>query len=315
MRVLKIDSTHSILDAKLKAAGFEIDDAINSSKEEILKIINYYSGIIIRSRINIDKEFIDEAVNLKFVARVGSGMESIDSDYCDTKKIVCLNSPEGNRDSVGEHCIGMLLSLLHKLNIADREVRQGLWLREKNRGTELKGKTVGIIGYGNTGRSVATKLLGFGCKVIAYDKYKKGFSDNFVSEVEMDEIYAKSDILSLHIPLTLETNYLVNSEFIDRFKKNFMLLNAARGPIVNTNHLVDALQRKKIIAAGLDVIEYEETSFETTIELNTKQDFQFLAAAENVILSPHIGGWTHESKIRLAEVLADKIIDLVIKSN
>jgi len=309
-KVLLIDTVHRIILDRLIESGFEVVSGFDWPREQILKAMPDYCGVVIRSRINIDKEFIDSAGNLKFIARVGAGMESIDLEYCKAKGIVCLNSPEGNRDAVGEHAIGMLLSLLNNLNKADREVKRGIWNRENNRGNELNVKTVGIIGYGNMGSSFAKKLSGFGCKVISYDKYKSGYSDGFTNETDMGTIFNETDILSLHVPLTEETQYLFNEQFISNFKKPIILINTSRGPVVKTNALTQALKSGKVLGAALDVIEYEETSFENTAIMTDKPDFEYLASCDNVILTPHIAGWTVESKIKLAEILADKIIAL-----
>jgi D-3-phosphoglycerate dehydrogenase len=309
-KVLLIDTVHKIISDKLSKYGFELVKGENLSRDEILDCIGDYCGIIIRSRINIDKEFIDKANNLCFIARVGAGMESIDTEYCSKKNIKCLNSPEGNRDAVGEHAVGMLLNLLNNLNKADSEVKSGIWKREENRGKELNTKTVAIIGYGNMGSSFAKKLSGFGCKVISYDKYKKDYEDSYTVETNLQTVFNEADILSLHVPLTEETKYMVNSAFISSFKKSFVLINTARGPVVKTEDLVKSLKSGKISAAALDVIEYEESSFETTNLMIENEDFKYLASCDNVILSPHIAGWTIESKIKLAEILATKIINL-----
>jgi D-3-phosphoglycerate dehydrogenase / 2-oxoglutarate reductase len=307
-KILVIDKIDNILENKLLNAGFLLENACLLSKSEISKIISNYFGIIIRSRITIDKPIIDKAKNLKFVARVGSGMESIDTQYCKSKNILCLNSPEGNRDAVAEQCIGMLLNIMNNLVRANHQVKTGIWQREANRGTEIKNKTIGIIGYGNTGGALAKKLSGFECNVISYDKYKKNYSDKFTKEVSLNEIFLNADILSLHIPLNDETKYMVNHNFISNFTKNIILLNSSRGPIVETKSLVESLKSGKIISAGLDVIEYEESSFEQTKDMTSIPDFQYLANCENVILSPHIAGWTKESLVRLSEILAEKII-------
>ncbi len=309
-KVLLIDTVHRIIPDKLSTSGFEVIAGYELSRTEILDCIPDFYGIVIRSRINVDKELIDKATNLRFVARVGAGMESIDLEYCKSKGIECLNSPEGNRDAVGEHATGMLLNLMNNLNKADKEVKNGIWKREENRGNELNTKTVGIIGYGNMGSSFAKKLSGFGCKVISYDKYKTGYSDGFTTETDLDSVFSEADILSLHVPLTEETKYMVDSEFISSFKKNFILINTARGPVVKTTDLVNALKSGKITASALDVIEYEETSFEKTAIMTDKEDFRYLAGCDNVILTPHIAGWTVESKIKLADILANKIIAL-----
>ena len=309
-KILIIDSVHEIILQKLKEAGLEIIIGTDWNKDKIVNNINDFYGIILRSRITIDKSIIDIANNLKFIGRVGSGMESIDTDYCKEKGIVCLNSPEGNRDAVGEHAIAMLLAVMNNICKANKEVKSRLWLREANRGIELKNKTVGIIGYGNMGSSFAEKLSGFACNVISYDKYKNNYSDSYTKEVELQEIFEKSDILSIHIPLNSETKYMINNSFISKFKKPFFLINTSRGLIVKTNSIVEALKSGKILGAALDVIEYEDTSFEKIENIFDHTDFRELVNNEKVILSPHIAGWTNESKLRLAEVLIDKILAL-----
>ncbi|MDD3687517.1 MAG: NAD(P)-dependent oxidoreductase [Bacteroidales bacterium] len=309
-KVLLIDTVHRIIPDKLKEAGFVTQECFEAGRDEIKNIICDYCGVVIRSRITFDKEIIDKATNLKFIARVGAGMESIDTDYCATRGITCINSPEGNRDAVGEHAIAMLLNLMNNILKADREVKNGSRKREENRGIELGNKTVAIIGYGNMGSSFAKKLSGFGCNVISYDKYKKGYSDDFTKETDYDEIFERADIVSLHVPLTEETKYLVDSKFLNSFKKEIILINTARGPVVKTVDLVSALKSGKVRAAGLDVIEYEESSFESSTGMIDKEEFKYLASCDNVILTPHIAGWTHESKIKLAEVLVNKILKL-----
>ena len=297
----------------LEDAGFSCDVFTEKTRKEILEIIDDYIGVIIRSRIRIDKELLDKATNLKFIGRVGAGMDSIDVEYAESKDVFCVNSPEGNRDAVGEHAIGMLLALMNNIIIADTQVRQGLWKREENRGNEIKGKTIGIIGYGNMGSAFARKLYGFETNVIAYDKYKFNYSNEFVKEISLNELFEHADIISFHVPLTTETKYMFNESFIGKFKKNIWLINTSRGQVVNTDSLVIGLKSGKIKGAALDVIEYEETSFE---KLNSKElpdAWQFLINSDKVILSPHIAGWTHESKIKLAEMLGEKIIDFMKK--
>ena len=308
MKILFIDTVHPSLKALLEKAGHECIDGSQLSKEELKKVFHEYEGAVIRSRFILDKELLDSATNLKFIARAGAGMENIDVSYAESKNIVCINSPEGNRDAVGEHAIAMLLSLFNNLNKADKEVREGKWIREGNRGIELQGKTVGIIGYGNTGSVFAKKLSGFECNVIAYDKYKKGFGNSFVKEVSLDEIFEGTDILSLHIPLTEETEYLVNDSFINRFKKNIYLINTSRGRCVKTDDLVKNMQKGKILGACLDVNEYEDVSFEKSAIENMKSDaWNYLIHSDKVVLSPHIAGWTMESNEKMARVLFEKI--------
>jgi D-3-phosphoglycerate dehydrogenase len=308
MKVLFIDSTQPVLKERLDAAGFVCDYLPHLAIEKLIDRIDRYEGIIIRSRIKLDKNLLDKAKKLRFIGRVGAGMENIDVKYAESKGIKCYNSPEGNRDAVGEHALGMLLALFNKLCIANSEVRKGVWQREANRGLEIKGKTIGIIGYGNMGSAFAQRLSGFEANVLAYDKYKNNFGNKFVKEVGLKDIFAESDILSLHVPLTEETGYMVNAGFIEKFKKPFYLINTARGKIVNTSDLVAALKNNKVLGAALDVLEYEQSSFENIHQSGTNPDFEFLTHSERVILSPHIAGWTQESNIKLATFLTEKII-------
>lgn len=306
-KVLFVDDTHPVLREELTAMGFQCDDFTGKNSDDCKRIIGDYFGAVIRSKITFDAAMLDAATQLQFIARVGAGMESIDVEYAKFKGIVCFNSPEGNRDAVAEQALGMLLSLLNNLNRADAEVRKGIWLREANRGIEIKGKTIGIVGYGNMGGAFAQRLKGFGCKILAYDKYKTDFGDEFVTECDMETLYTETDILSLHVPLTEETRYLVDENYINRFVKNIWLINTSRGPVVNTSALVGALKSGKVNGAALDVLEYEKTSFEAMDAEAFPEPLKQLVAFDNVILSPHIAGWTVESKYKLAKVLADKI--------
>ena len=302
MKILFIDTVHPLLKQELEKENHICDSAYNKSKTEIQQIISNYQGIIIRSRFKIDKQFIDCGSNLKFIARAGSGLENIDVEYAENKNIHCYNAAEGNRQAVAEHALGMLLSLFNNLNNADQEVREGKWERERNRGIELAGKTVGIIGYGNNGSAFAEVLKGFNVKILAYDKYLT----NYPQESSMETINKEADIISLHVPLTDETTYLVDDNFINRFAKNFYLINTARGKCVNTKHLAKALVNKKIKGACLDVLEYEKTSFENLSKDGLTSDMQYLMNAQNTILSPHVAGWTVESNVKIAEVLLNK---------
>ncbi|MCG8411363.1 MAG: NAD(P)-binding domain-containing protein [Bacteroidales bacterium] len=309
MRVLFIDSTHPRLPEKLSNAGFICDYHTNLTIEEIKKNICNYDGVIIRSKLKLDKEIIDLAEKLKFIGRVGAGLENIDVEYAESKGIKCYNSPEGNRDAVGEQALGMLLCLFNNIIQANSEVRRGFWLREENRGLEIKGKTVGIIGYGNMGGAFAQRLKGFEANVIAYDKYKSGYSNEYVSEKSLDELFEQTDILSIHVPLTDETRFMINHEFINRFKKNIYIINTARGKVLKTDDLVTNLKSKKVLGAALDVLEYEKVSFENLHSTQSLPDaFEYLINSDRVVLTPHIAGWTHESNIKLSEFLADKII-------
>jgi D-3-phosphoglycerate dehydrogenase len=310
VKILHIDSNHPLLWEQLEQAGFQNEADFTSSKTEIEVKIQDYHGIVIRSRFKIDKAFIDKASKLKFIARVGAGLESIDCDYAFSKNIQLIAAPEGNRNAVGEHTIGMLLSLMNKLNRADKLVREGKWIREGNRGYELEGKTVGIIGYGNMGKSFAKKLKGFDVDVLCYD-IQDNVADENAKQVSLKELQAKSDVLSLHIPWTPETDKLINTEFINRFAKSFWFINTSRGKNVVTDDLVAALETGKILGAGLDVLEYEKLSFENLfIETERLKAFDYLLQAENVLLTPHIAGWTYESHEKLAQVIVDKIIKL-----
>jgi len=310
MKVLHLDKNHPILIEQLKAAGFQNEEDYTSSKKEIEATIGSYEGIVIRSRFEIDKTFLDAAKNLKFIARVGAGLESIDVDYAKSKNITLIAAPEGNRNAVSEQALGMLLSLFNKLKQADNEVRNGLWNREPNRGVELDGKTVGIIGYGNMGKAFAKKLRGFEVEVLCYD-IKENVGDPNAKQVSLKELQEKADVLSLHIPWTPETDKMVDALFISKFKNPFWLLNTARGKCVVTSDLVEALKSGKILGAGLDVLEFERLSFESLFSENhIPEALQELIKMDNVLLSPHIAGWTVESKEKLAQVIVDKIKDL-----
>jgi len=307
MKVLHLDSNHPLLIKQLNALGFTNHEDYKASKSEIEAKISEYDGMIIRSRFSIDKAFLDAATNLKFIGRVGAGLENIDCDYAKKKGIHLISAPEGNRNAVGEHALGMLLSLFNKLNKADREVRQGQWLREENRGLELDGKTVGLIGYGNMGKAFAKKLKGFDVEVLCHD-IKTGVGDANAKQVILEELKAKVDVLSLHTPQTALTLNMVNSEFINGFKKPFWLINTARGKSVVTEDIVSALKSGQLLGAGLDVLEYEKSSFENLFSSNTiPEAFQYLIESENVLLSPHVAGWTVESNIKLAQTIVDKI--------
>jgi D-3-phosphoglycerate dehydrogenase / 2-oxoglutarate reductase len=307
-KVILLNIPHPVLQSELESRGFTCHHEDQRPKEEVEDMIGAYEGLIINSRFRIDRTFIDKAVNLRFIGRLGSGMEGIDVEYASTKGIRCFSAPEGNRDAVGEHALGMLLALFNNMVTADRQVRQGIWKREENRGLELNGKTVGIIGYGNTGSAFAQRLNGFGATVLAYDKYKTGFSENMVKESSQEELFEHADVLSLHIPLTEETQYMVNDAFIAGFSKPFWLINTSRGKVVETAALVRALQQKKIYGAALDVLEYEDISAEKLQTGAYPEPFRYLLTCENVILTPHVAGWTAESTYKLAKVLAEKII-------
>jgi D-3-phosphoglycerate dehydrogenase / 2-oxoglutarate reductase len=315
IKILHIDSNNPIMMEQLQALSFTNHEDFTSSKEEIEKKIHDYHGIVIRSRFKIDKTFLDKAKNLEFIARVGAGLESIDCEYAISKNITLIAAPEGNANAVGEHALGMLLSLFNKLNVADSEIKSGNWNRESNRGHEIESKTIGIIGYGNMGKSFAKKLKGFDCEVIFYD-ILENIGDANANQVSLQELQQKADVVSLHIPWTPETDKMVNKNFINSFAKPFWFINTSRGNNVVTADLVDGLKSKKILGAGLDVLEYEKLSFETLFtdlssraqsRENIPEAFEFLLHAKNVILSPHIAGWTFESHRKLAQVIVDKI--------
>ena len=314
MKILHIDSNHELMIEQLKAAGHINEEDYTSSKEEIEAKIEQYEGVVIRSRFKIDKQFLDAAANLKFIARVGAGLESIDIPYAESKGIALIAAPEGNRNAVGEHALGMLLMLFNKLKQADAEVRSGQWNREKNRGLELEGKTVGLIGYGNMGNAFSKKLKGFDCEVLCYD-IRPNLGNENATQVSLEELQQRADVLSLHTPWTPLTDKMVNTEFINGFKKPFWLINTARGKSVVTEALANALKRGKILGAGLDVLEYEKLSFENlfTETEQMPEPLQYLIQAENVVLTPHIAGWTVESKIKLAQTIVDKILALGTK--
>ena len=307
MKIIFIDTTHPKLIKDLNYKGFICDQAYDKSRPEILKIIMNYDGIVIRSRFKIDKNFINAAKKLKFIARAGSGTENIDLHYANKKNIKCFNAAEGNRQAVAEHALAMILNLLNNIRVSDQEIRMGIWNREKNRGIELSGKTIGIIGFGNTGSSFAKILENFNVKILAYDKYK----EKYKFQSNLDEILEFSDIISLHIPLTEETKYLVNENFIEKAKKPFYIINTSRGKCIETKALIKGLKDQKILGACLDVFEQEKNSFE---KIDENADLKYLIESKKTILTPHIAGWTFESNYKIAETLSKKIINLVEKS-
>ncbi len=307
MKILHLDTNHPLLIQQLNDLGFQNDEDYTSSKQEIETKIHNYDGIILRSRFKIDKNFLNKATQLKFIGRVGAGLENIECEYASSKKIELIAAPEGNSNAVGEHALGMLLSLFNKLNKANQEVSNGKWLREENRGVELEGKTVGLIGYGNMGKSFAKKLQGFDVQALCYD-IKPNVGDKNCTQVSLKELQEKSDVLSLHTPETSLTKNMINTAFINKFRKPFWLINTARGTAVNTKDLVAALKSNTVLGAGLDVLEYEKSSFENLFSNeNMPEAFQYLINSENVLLSPHVAGWTIESKQKLAQTIVDKI--------
>ncbi len=306
-KILHLDSNHPLMMEQLHTAGFINDFDYTSSKEAIELKIAEYDGIVIRSRFRIDRNFIDAATRLKFIARVGAGLENINCDYALSKNISLIAAPEGNSTAVGEHAMGMLLSLMNRLNIVDREVRQGIWVREANRGAEIEGKTVGIIGYGHMGKAFAQRLKGFNCKVICYD-IKEGVGNENATQVSLEQLQRETDILSLHTPETPDTLNLINKEFLGQLAKPIYFINTARGKSVNTADLVASLKSGTVLGAGLDVLEYEKSSFENMFQdKQLPEPLQYLIQSDRVVLSPHIAGWTIESKEKLAQVITDKI--------
>lgn len=305
MNILHLDSNHPLLIEQLSALGHINHEDYFSTKEAVQTKIHLYDGIIIRCRFRIDSTFLSKAINLKFIGRVGAGLENIDTKYAQANGVRLISAPEGNCNAVGEHTLGMLLSLFNKLNISDREVRDGKWQREQNRGIELNGKTIGIIGYGHMGKAFSKKLRGFDVRVLCYD-IKADVGDKNATQVSLEELKENSQVLSLHVPQTTITYEMVNIDFIKSFKHPFWLLNTARGNCVNTNDLVKALESKKILGAGLDVLEFEKSSFESMFSNEMPLAIKSLFKLDNVILSPHVAGWTAESHQKLAQTIVDK---------
>ncbi len=314
MKILHLDTNHPLLLEQFAALGFQNKEDYTSTKKEIEQHIHEYDGLVIRSRFAIDRPFLEKAARLQFIGRVGAGLENIDTEYAKSKGIFLAAAPEGNRNAVGEHTLGMLLSLFNKLNKAHDEVCSGKWDREGNRGLELDGKTVGIIGYGNMGKAFAKKLRGFDVEVICYD-IEGGVGDENARQVGIMELQQKTDVLSLHVPENELSLGMIDAKFIDAFQKPFWLLNTARGKCVVTADLVMGLKSGKILGAGLDVLEYEKSSFENLFKNTAPPDgtgrlpeaFQYLMRAENVLLTPHVAGWTVESKEKLAQTIVDKV--------
>ena len=306
-KILIVDDLHPAFKLAAEDMGFEVDDLPLIKKEEVLKILPKYIGLAIRTKFRVDKEVMDAAPNLKFVARAGAGMDNIEVAYADKKNIQLINAPEGNCDAVGEHATGLLLSLMNNFRKADIEIRNQIWDREGNRGYELKGKTIAIIGYGHMGQSFAKKLKGFEVNVIAYDKYKTGFSDDFAREVSMEEVVKHADVLSLHIPLSKETKQMVDDEYLLHFRRPIFFLNTARGEIVNTLSILKSIKNGKILGAGLDVLETEKFP-----NLANEAFYGDLITEGKLLLTPHIGGWTFDSYRKISEVLALKLKNLEI---
>lgn len=307
MKVLFIDSVHPILEERLTEAGYSCIHDYSSTYEQLLNLIGEFHGIVIRSRIKLDAQFLKNAHSLKWIARSGSGMENIDVAFAESKGIHCINSPEGNADAVGEHVVGMILMLLNKLNTANEEVKRGVWSREENRGIEISGKVFSIIGYGVMGSTLAKKLSGFGCKILAHDKYKSGYSNEWVKEASLEEIFEKSDFVSLHLPLNEETTHYANDDFFSSFKKPIYFINASRGKNTSTESLEKAISKGNVLGACIDVLEFEKASLEGLESSEIPVSLKALFDSNKVVFTPHVAGWTVESYFKLSNILADKI--------
>lgn len=302
-----VDKTDPLLWEALTTQGYQCEDYSTSERSLILRDLSGFYGLIVRSRMKLDREFLSKAAALKFIGRSGVGLEHIDLEYARERGILVLPSPEGSRDTVAEHTVGLLLCLMNHLARADRQVRRGEWIRAGNRATELKGKTVGIIGYGNMGTAFAQRLTGFGVRVLAYDKFKSNYGDEYAKAVDLPTLQAETDVVSLHIPFLPENHYFVNDAFLEAFARPIFLLNTARGLVLETEALVRKLRSGKVLGAALDVIEYEEMSF---VHLDPKKQpdaFQYLLESDSVVLTPHIAGWSHESEKGHALALVEKI--------
>jgi D-3-phosphoglycerate dehydrogenase len=307
MKVLHLDENHPTLIKGLQALGFKNDAAYTDSLAEILAKIDQYEGLIIRSKYPIDEDFLARAKKLKFIGRVGAGLENIDVKAVESRNIHLLNAPEGNRNAVGEHALGMLLSLMNRLKAGDAAIRSGRWDREGHRGWELSGRTVGIIGYGNTGKSFAQRISGFEVETLCYD-ILDNVGDQFARQVSWEKLQSQCEVISLHIPQTPQTRRMIDKKFIADMTHPFWLLNTARGSAVVADDLVAGLKSKKVLGAGLDVLEYETRSFSSIFnEEELPPALQYLIEAENVLLSPHVAGWTRESHIKLATTIVEKV--------
>lgn len=307
-KILIADRTHDVLEKRLQEAGFEVSVEPDHDYQSLAQAAQGCVGLVVRSKVNIDKAFIDAVPSLRCIGRVGAGMETIDVDYAEAHGVRCLNSPEGNRDAVGEHTVGLLLALLDNIARADAEVRKGMWQREANRGRELGGLTVGIIGMGNMGQAFARRLTGFGCRVMYYDKYREDEVKG-IEQVTLERLQQEADVVSFHVPLTDDTHHYLDDAFIEGMAKPFYLLNTSRGAVVDTEALVAGLESGKVLGAGLDVLEYENMQADGLGEV--PESVQYLMECPHTVLTPHVAGWTVESKYKLAAVLADKMIKVL----
>lgn len=307
-KVVFIDVVHDVLREKLKSNDFSCVDATTETKEEILNQIKTAFGIVVRSRFTLDADFLKDAVKLKFIARSGSGTENVDLEYCNKQGVHVFSSPEGNRNAVAEHALAFTLALMNNIHRAHQEIKQGVWSRKTNTGKELSACTIGIVGCGNNGLAFAKKMRDLGAGVLVYDKYKK-VEEPGITQVPLEGLYNEVDILSFHVPETQETIYMGNYAFFSKFKKKLIVLNICRGKVIETKGLVQAMKEKKVLKAALDVLEYETKSFERFFENPLPEDFMYLKANPNVVLTPHIAGWTTQSYYELSNVLANKILE------
>ena len=308
MRILHLDENHPLLVNDLEKAGFQNTLAYTESKSEIESILNDYDGLVVRSRFPIDASFLAKGTNLRFIARVGAGVENIDQEAAKKLGIELFAAPLGNANAVGEHALGMLLGLMNKLRLAHQSIQVGEWLRETHRGEELEGKTVGIIGYGNMGKSFAKKLKGFDVKEVIYHDIATKTPDDFARQVSLEELQAKAQVLSLHTPQTPLTVGMIDAAFLAKMQQPFWIINTARGSAIKTAALLQALKNGKVKGAALDVLEYEKSSFENLFATEISSDFSYLLEANNVLLSPHVAGWSIESHRKLAQIIVRKII-------